>query len=475
MSRYESSTATEVAARPGFWAELRATFRGTHQDFTTGGLGRAVALLAIPMILEMLMQSVFGVVDIFFVGRLGPEAVAAVGLTESMLILVLAVGMGLSMAATAVVARRIGEKEPEEAGVATFQVIVAGGAVSLPIAVLGVVFAPEMLALMGASEAVVEIGAPYCAIIFGSNATILFLFLINAVFRGAGDAVLAMKALWLANLLNIALDPILIFGLGPIPAFGITGAAVATAIGRGLGVAYQFWALRRGGGRVPFGRAQFHFDPATMRRLVQVGVPGMVQYLVGTASWMVMYRLVANFGSDAVAGYTIAIRILVFALLPSWGMGAAAATLVGQNLGARKPERAERSVWISSFSNMVFLGLVAVGMLVYAEPLIRLFTDAPGPVAFGTACLRIVSYTYVLFAFGMVIVQAFNGAGDTRTPTWINFVCYWLLQLPLAYLLAHPAGMGADGLFTGIAIAQAVVAFVSIALFRRGTWKTKAV
>ena len=465
----------EPAPPPSFWAALRATFRGASLDYTTLSLGRAIALLAVPMVLEMLMQSVFGVADIFFVGKLGADAVAAVGLTESLLVLVLAVGMGLGMAATALVARRIGEKDAQGAGVAAAQALLAGAVVAVPIAVGGAAFAPELLALMGASPRVIATGAGYCAIIFGSNATILFLFLINAVFRGAGDAVLAMKALWLANLLNIALDPLLIFGWGPIPALGVTGAAVATAIGRGLGVAYQLSVLVRGTGRVPFGREQLRVDPGTLRRLLRISGPGMLQYLVGTASWLVVFRIIAAFGSNALAGYTIAIRVLIFALLPSWGMGSAAATLVGQNLGAGRPDRAERSVWITSFANMLFLGLVAVGLLLYAEPLIRLFTEAPAVIAIGADCLRIVSYTYVLFAFGMVIVQAFNGAGDTTTPTWINLVSHWLLQLPLAYALAHLAGMGASGIFTAIAVAQAALALISIAVFRRGTWKLKAI
>ncbi len=439
------------------------------------GLGRAIVLLAIPMVLEMLMQSVFGVVDIFFVGRLGADAVAAVGMTDSLLVLVLAVGMGLSMAATALVARRIGEKDAHGAGVAAFQALIAGAVVSVPISLAGIFFAPEMLALMGASAGVIETGSIYCAILFGTNAVIVFLFLINAIFRGAGDAVLAMKALWLANLLNIALDPVLIFGWGPFPEMGVTGAAVATSIGRGLGVAYQVYVLVRGNGRIRFLRAHLRLDLDVMRRVVRVAMPGVVQYLIGTASWLALFRILAAFGSDALAGYTIGVRILIFALLPSWGMGNAAATLVGQNLGARQPDRAERSVWMASFINMVFLGVVAVGMIVYAVPLIRLFTDEPAVIRFGVDCLRIISYTYVFFAFGLVIVQAFNGAGDTTTPTWINLVSHWALQIPLAYVLSHPVGMGAVGVFTAVAIAQAVLALISVVLFRRGRWKLKAI
>ncbi|MFQ5568095.1 MAG: MATE family efflux transporter [Rhodothermales bacterium] len=464
-----------LSRRRRFWADLRATFKGSHQDYTSGSIGRAITLLAIPMVLEMLMQSVFGVVDVFFVGKLGADAVAVVGLTETMLVLVLAVGLGLSIATTAMVARRIGEKDTEGAGVAAIQALVAGGAISIPISVLGIVFAPSMLGLMGASDSVIETGWGYCAIMFGTNATILFLFLINAIFRGAGDAVLAMRALWLANILNMVLDPFLIFGWGPFPEMGVAGAAVATSIGRGLGVVYQLYVLLRGSSRIHLFLEQVRVDLAVMRRLIRVSLPGMFQYLVATLSWMFLFRIMADFGSDALAGYTIAIRILVFALLPSWGMGNAAATLVGQNLGAGKPDRAERSVWITSFGNMVFLAVVALMMLLFAEPLMRLFTEEAAVIAVGEDCLRIISYTYVLFAFGLVTVQAFNGAGDTTTPTLINLVCYWFLQIPLAYLLAHPVGMGTSGVFASVAISQAVLAVIGIVVFRLGYWKKKAI
>jgi putative MATE family efflux protein len=458
-----------------FGEALRATFKGLPQDFTTMTMGRAIVLLAIPMVLEMLMQSVFGVVDIFFVGRLGADAVAAVGMTDSLLVLVLAMGLGLGMAATAMVARRIGEKDEDGAGQTAMQALIAGSIVSVPISIAGIVFAPEMLGLMGASASVIDTGAVYCAIIFGTNAVVLYLFLINAIFRGAGDAVQAMKALWLANLLNIILDPILIFGLGPIPAMGIAGAAIATSVGRGIGVAYQVYLLLRGTGRLRLMRSHVRLRLALMKRMIRIGLPGMMQYVIGTASWLALFRILADFGSDVLAGYTIAIRILVFALMPSWGMGNAAATLVGQNLGAGQPDEAERSVWIASFANAVFLGLVAFLMWLQADALIAIFTDNAAVISYGADCLRIVSYTYVFFAFGMVISQAFNGAGDTTTPTWINFVCYWLVQIPLAYMLAHPVGMGASGVFAAVAIVQALLALVSILVFRLGHWKLKAV
>ncbi len=454
---------------------MRSVFKGGHKDYTSGNIGRAIALLAIPMVLEMLMQSVFELVDAYFVGRLGADALAAVGVAGSLLILVLAVGFALSMATTAMVARRIGEKDAEGAGVASFQALVAGAAISIPISLLGLFFAPEMLRLMATPENVIEVGTGYTVVLFSTNAVIMFLFLINAIFRGAGDAVLAMKALALANLLNIILDPLLIFGWGPFPEMGVTGAAVATTIGRGLGVSFQVYLLVRGKSRIHLHVEQARVVMDVMRRLIRISGPAVLQYLIGTASWLALFRIINTFGETAAAGYTVAIRILVFALLPSWGMGNAAATLVGQNLGAGKPDRAERSVWITSFSNMVFLGIVAVGMYVFAEALIAFFTDDAEVIAIGMDCLRIVSYTYVLFAFGMVIVQAFNGAGDTTTPTWINFVSYWLIQIPLAYVLAHLVGWETSGVFAAVAISQAALALISVWIFRLGYWKTKAI
>jgi putative MATE family efflux protein len=456
------------------WAALRASFRGEPYDVTTGSLPRAITILAIPMVLEMLMQAIFGVVDIFFVGRLGAAAIAAVGLTESLLILVLALGMGLSMAGTAMVARRMGEKDPVAAGRAALHVFLAGGLVAVPVSILGVLFAPSLLSLMGASPEVVATGAGYCAVTFGACATILFLFMINAVFRGAGDAVLAMRALWIANGINIVLDPLLIFGIGPFPELGVTGAAVATAIGRGLGIAYQVHVLLGGRTRIAFPEA-FRPDLRLMRRILHVSVPGMLQYLIGTASWLGLYRIVALFGSEAVAGYTVALRVLIFALLPSWGMGNAAATIVGQNLGAQQPDRAERGVWLTSFTNMGFLGVVMIGLLLFAEPLTRVFTADPAVVRQSVLCMRIVSTSYLFFAVGMVTVQAFNGAGDTRTPTWINLVAHWLIQIPLAWVLAVPLGWEATGVYTAIAIAQSALAVISVSVFRRGYWKGKVV
>ena len=474
MSRHERIPARDDE-RHGLRSAVLEAVTGTRQDFTSGSLGRAIFLLAVPMVLEMLMQSVFELADIFFVSRLGADAVAAVGITASLLIFVFAIGMGLSMAATAMVARRMGEKNPEAASASAFQSIAVAVAASIPIAIAGAVFAPDLLRLMGATESVVEAGAVYCAILMGSNVTILLLFLINAIFRGAGDAVLAMRALGLSNLLNIVLDPLLIFGMGPFPEMGVTGAAVATALGRAVGVAFQITILVRGSGRLRMGRDAIRLNVGLIRRMLRISGPGIVQYLVGSASWIVIIRLVAEFGSSAVAGYTIGVRVIIFALLPSWGMGNAAATLVGQNLGARRPDRAERAVWIASICNAAFLTLAAAAMLLLDQSIMRLFTQDGGVVEVGADFLRIIAYSYPCFALGMVMVQAFNGAGDTLTPTWINLFCYWVFQIPLAYILSYPFGFGLEGIFVAIAIAQVVFALTGILVFRRGLWKKKMV
>jgi putative MATE family efflux protein len=457
------------------WNDVRESIAGTQQDFTEGSIGRAIVLLAIPMVLEMAMESLFAVVDVFFVARLGADAVATVGLTEALLTLVFAVAWGMSMSTTAMVARRIGEKDSAGAAVAAVQAIGVGVAISVPIGILGIIFAPKLLALMGASPNIIAIGAGYTAWMIGGNLTVQLLFLINAIFRGAGDAAHAMRALWISNICNMILDPCFIFGWGPFPELGVTGAAVATNIGRGLGVLYQLFVLWRGWSRVKIKRRQIRLDPGVMLRLLRVSVGGIFQVLVATASWLALVRLVAIFGSVALAGYTIALRIIIFAILPSWGMGSAAATLVGQNLGAQKPERAERSVWITGLSNMVFLGGVTIIFIVFAEPLVRIFTNDPEVVPFGVDCLRYISYGYVFYAYGMVMVQAFNGAGDTMTPTIINLFCYWLLQIPLAYALALPLGMNAQGVFLAITISESTLAVVGILVFRRGRWKKREI
>lgn len=457
------------------WGDLRASFAGTHQDYTSGSIGRAIVLLAIPMVLEMFMQSAFAIVDVFFVGKLGADAVAVVGMTDSLLTLIFALCIGLSMGATAMVARRIGEKDPKNASIAAVQAIAVGVAFSIPLGLVGILFSGELLGLIGGSPEVVQMGSGFTAITLGSNITVMLLFLINAVFRGAGDAVIAMRVLALANLINIVLDPVLIFGWGPFPELGLEGAAIATTIGRATGVVYQLRELGRGRARIHVSRDSLRLDMAMMRRLVRVSLVGIFQLLIATASWVGLVRILALFGGTTLAGYTIAIRIIVFVLLPAFGMGNAAATLVGQNLGAGKPDRAERSVWITAVANMCFLGAVAVLFILYAEGLVGIFTKETAVMLAAVECLRIVSYSYVFLAFGMVTVQAFNGAGDTTTPTWINFICYWLLQIPLAYLLSVTLQFGPRGVFSSITIAQLVLAVIGVLMFRRGRWKSRVI
>ena len=458
------------------WARfLREAVVGSKQDFTEGSIGRAIFLLAVPMVLEMMMESLFGIINVFWVAHLGATAAATVGITESLLTMVFAVALGLSMATTATVARRIGEKDNHGASVAAFQSIILGVVASIPVAVIAITYAPSMFRLMGASQAVMASGAGYARIILGGNVVIMELFLINAVFRGAGDASIAMRVLWVANAINIVLDPCLIFGLGPFPKLGVTGSAIATTIGRGTGVLLQLWFLFGARGRVKIHWREARLDFAVMIRMLRISLGGMFQYLIATASWVALMRMVAVFGDAALAGYTIALRIIIFAILPSWGMSNAAATLVGQNLGAKKPQRAERSVWVTGFANMCFLGLVAVTFITLAERLIRIFTSDPNVIPYGVACLSFISYGYVFYAYGMVMVQSFNGAGDTNTPTLINLACYWLFQIPLAYTLAIPLGFGAKGIFVAITIAESMLAVVSVVVFRRGKWKTQRV
>ena len=455
---------------------LREAVRGSEQDFTEGSIGRAIVLLSVPMILEMMMESLFGIVNIFYVARwLGAEAAATVGLTESMLTIVFGIAIGLSMATTATVARRTGEKDTEGAAVAAVQSIIVGVLTSLPLAVAGVMFAPALLRLMGAEPGVIATGSGYASVILGGNVCIMLLFLINAIFRGAGDAATAMRALWLANIVNLILDPCFIFGFGPFPEMGVTGSAVATTIGRGAGVVFQLWILLSGRSRVLVRRAHLRLDAPVMLKLLRVSVGGMFQFLVATASWLGLTRIIAVFGSQALAGYTLSLRIVIFALLPSWGMANAAATLVGQNLGAGKPGRAERSVWRAGLSNLIFLGLVALVFITFAERIIGVFTSDAGVVSYGVTSLRVLSYGYIFYAVGMVMVQAFNGAGDTFTPTLINLGCYWLFQIPLAYTLAIHFQYGARGAFIAIPVAESLLTVVAIIFFRRGRWKEQKV
>lgn len=472
---HEGVSSQPAEGASSFWKSVREAIAGSHQDFTVGSIPRAIALLAIPMVLEMMMESLFGIVDIFFVAKLGRESIASVALTESMLTLIFGVAMGLSMATTAMVARRIGEKDPEGAAIAAVQSIGIGLLISSLIGIAGAWNAPRLLALMGADAGVVRAGSRYTAALLGGTGSIFMLFLINGIFRGAGDAAIAMRTLWLANCINIVLDPCLINGWGPFPRMGVTGAAIATTTGRSIGVIYQLWRLMSGSGRVTIHRRQIRVNLDALLRLLRVSLSGMVQFLIATASWMGMVRIMAVFGSAALAGYTVAIKIIIFAILPSWGMSNAAATLVGQNLGAQKPERAERSVWLTGFYNMLFLACVAVVFIAFAEGLVGLFTSDAAVAAVATTCLRYVSYGYVFYAWGMVVVQAFNGAGDTFTPTIINLFCYWLWQIPLAYLLSTTAGLGPRGIFLAITIAESTLAVVGIIMFRRGRWKKQKI
>ncbi len=459
----------------GFWATLREAFAGSHQNFTEGSIGRAIFLLSVPMVLEMAMESLFGIVNIFWVGKLGKDAAAAVGITESLLTIVFTVAMGLSMGTTAMVARRIGEKDPDGAARAAEQSILLGILVSIPIALVGLLFHRPLFAAMHAEAGVTAAGSGYISVIFGANVVVMLLFLINAIFRGAGDAAIAMRSLWLGNIINLILDPLLIFGLGPVPAMGVKGSAIATTIGRGIAVIYQFSRLLGGHSRVPVRLAHMKPDFGLMRQLLKISVGGMFQMLVATAAWMAMMSIVGLFGSAAQAGYTFAIRIIVVAILPAWGMSNAAATLVGQNLGAGKPDRAEKSVWLTGHCNAVFMACVTVLFVFFPEFLIRIFTQDESVIPYGVDALRYIGYGYVFYGYGMVMAASFNGAGDTYTPTVINLICFWLIQIPLGYWLAKPLGWGPKGVFIAVTIAESTLAVLAMIIFKRGKWKEQRV
>lgn len=459
----------------GTWQLVRQAIRGSHVDYTQGAVGQAILLLAIPMVLEMSMESVFAVVDVFFVSRLGPQAIATVGLTESMLTLIYTIAMGLGIGATAMVSRRIGEHDPEGASRAAMQAIWLGVILSVVLGLTGALFGPQLLAIMGAEPEVVATGGTFARVMLGGNASVLMLFLLNAIFRGAGDAAIAMRTLWLANAINILLGPCLIFGLGPFPELGVTGAAVATTIGRSTGALFALSRLLRGGGRVQLSRRCLRLEPALMWRLVRLSASGTFQIFIGMASWILLIRVISNFGSDALAGYTVAIRVIAFALLPAWGMANAAATMVGQALGAGKPDRAERAVWIAGRYNLVFLGLVGISFVTLAPRIVAIFTEDPAVARYGIDCLRIVAAGFVFYAYGMVLTQAFNGAGDTWTPTLVNLGCFWCFEIPLAWALAITFDMGPHGVFLAMTLAYTSIAVLSAILFRRGNWKRKTV
>lgn len=445
---------------------------GSEQNFTEGNINRAIFLLSVPMILEMSMEALFAVVDVFYVSRLNDnDALAAVTLTESMLTLIYSIAIGLSMGVTALVARRVGEKDIPAASVAAVQSLYIGVGISIVISVVGLIFAKDLLALMGASASIIQNCAGYTQWMLGGNLTIMLLFLINAIFRGAGDASLALRALVISNGLNIVLDPIFIFGFGPIPAFGVEGAAIATNIGRGLGVLYQIYHLWKGKGLIKVHVENFMLQTKVMANLIRISVGGTLQFLIGSASWIFLVRIISTFGSEALAGYSIAIRVIIFTILPSWGMANASATLVGQNLGAGQPERAEQSVWKTGFFNMIFLVGVMIIFLLFARPILEFFTRDEKVIEVGIECLRVIALGYVFYGYGMVIAQSFNGAGDTRTPTLLNFFGFWCFQIPLAYALAITFEFGPTGVYAAISIAESAIAIAGILIFRQGKWK----
>ncbi|KJD34275.1 multidrug transporter MatE [Tamlana nanhaiensis] len=444
---------------------------GKEQEFTSGSIRKAVFMLSIPMILEMLMESIFALVDIMFVSKVSVNAVATIGLTESVITLVYALAIGLSMAATAIVARRVGEKDLKSASNAAVQVIFLGVFISILVSVIGILYPKEILALMGGEPDLIAEGYGYTRVLLGGNVTIMLLFLINAIFRGAGDASVAMWTLILSNGLNIILDPMFIFGFGPIPALGVEGAAIATTIGRGTAVVFQLIILFFGYSKIKIAIKDLVLQIGVMLNLIKVSLGGIGQFLIGTSSWVFLMRIMSEFGSEVLAGYTIAIRVMMFTLMPAWGMSNAAATLVGQNLGANKPERAEQSVWKTSKYCAGFMGLVSIVYLIFAPQIIVLFNDTQTVVKYGSLCLRVLASGYIFYGYGMVIINAFNGAGDTKTPTYINFVCFWLLQLPFAYFMALTLNFGPSGVFWAITFAEVLIAIIAIIWFKKGTWK----
>jgi len=458
------------------WAFFKGAVAGDAEiDYTQGSIGRVTIMLAIPMILEMAMESVFAVVDIFFVAGLGTAAVATVGLTEAMITLLYAISIGLSMGTTALIARRIGEKDPDAASLTAGQAIWIGVLVSVVVGLIGFFYAKDILILMGADEAVLETGESYTRIMFGSCFTIVFLFLINAIFRGSGDASLAMRALTLANCINIVLDPCLIYGYGPFPELGIEGAAIATNIGRGVGVLYGLYYLCGGGGKIRLHIANLVLQMAVIVALLRISIGGVSQFLVSTASWVFLMQIVSGFGSAAVAGYTIAVRIVMFSILPAWGLSNAVATLVGQNLGAGQPDRAEASVWYIVKYNAIYMGFASLMILLFTRSIVGLFTDEPAVVEYAVQCLTIFAFAFVAWGAGMALSQAFNGAGDTMTPTWINVFCFWVVQMPLAYFLALGLDLGPVGVFWAVFASDILTGIVGFLVFRRGKWKERVV
>ncbi len=454
---------------------FREALRDNEEDFTSGPIGRALGLLAIPMMLEMAMESIFAVVDIAFVSRLGTDAVAAVGITEALITVLYGTAIGLSIGLTAMVSRRIGAGDAIGAAAVTGQAIWVGALLSVFIGIAGVTYARDLLEMMGASAAVIEQGVGFTAVILGGSVSIIYLFLLNAAFRGAGDASVALRSLWIANGINIVLDPCLIFGLGPFPEMGVTGAAVATTIGRSIGVIYQLWYLMNGRGRIEFHVQYLRFNLALTLRMIRISLGGIGQFLIATASWIAVMRIVAIYGSGAIAAYTIALRMMEFIFLPAWGLGNAAATLVGQNLGANQPDRAEESAWRAAKYNAIFMAVSGVFLIIFARSITGLFTSEPDVLMWGTSCMQILGLGFPMYAIGMVVVQALNGAGDTVTPSILNFICFWLLQIPLAYGLATKTSLGPNGAFIAIVVAESLLTVLAVIVFRKGTWKLQTV
>ena len=469
----------ETPQKKSFWQRWRsfisAALSDNETDLTVGPINRSLGLLAIPMMLEMAMEAIFAVVDIAFVSRLGTNAIAAVGLTEALVTVLYAVSIGLGMGVTAMISRRVGAKDPIAAAYVMGQAIWVGAGLAIIIGIFGVIYASDLLRMMGASEDVISEGSSFTAILLGGNASILYLFLLNAGFRGAGDAPVALRSLTLANGLNIILDPCLIFGLGPFPEMGVAGAAVATTIGRSIGVLYLFWYLFGGKGRLQFQLRNLAISADLIRRMISISIGGIGQFLIATSSWIVIMRIVAVYGSAPIAAYTIALRLIEFVFLPAWGLGNAAATLVGQNLGAGKPERAEKSVWLASRYNAIFMTVLGAAFVILAPTIVALFTSDPEIQRYGVNCLRILGVGYPMYAVGMIVIQAINGAGDTRTPSFLNFICFWIVQIPLAYWLATSVGMGPNGVFLSIVVSESLLSVLGVIMFRRGKWRLQEV
>lgn len=459
-----------------FFEYLKLALSTEEKSFTTGSINKALIILGIPIVLEMLMEGLFAIIDLLYISMLGSDdALATIGLVETFMFIIMSIALGIAAAATAMVSRRIGEKDIESANYASVQSIGLGIILSLLLGVIGFIFAEDFLRLMGASKSLIQEGKWYAKIMLATNIVLVLLTIINAVFRGAGDASMSMRTLWLANGLNIVLDPLFIFGWGPFPEMGLTGAAVATSIGRGIGVLYQIYVLTSGRTVIKLTGKHLVVKWEMLRTQIHVGIGGAGQHLLTSSSWIIMIRIVSHFGSQALAGYTIAIRIIMFTILPSWGIAMAAATLVGQNLGAGQPERAETSAWRAAFYNSVFLALISISFFIFSRQIIELFTDDPIVIQYGRSGLMIIASGYVAYAYEMVIGQAFNGAGDTYTPTALNFIAFWLIQIPLAYVLSIYFNFGANGTYASIAISSSILAIMAIYVFKKGKWKEIAI